>query len=115
MPGPPVPLSLAPPATPNHGSAGYRPPAVWPDGILRGSEGLTDLRARSGGVRGAAGERGPGDRRISNREHRGVSVSRPAAVIVLAAGEGTRMKSGTPKVLHQICGESMLGLVLATA
>jgi bifunctional UDP-N-acetylglucosamine pyrophosphorylase / glucosamine-1-phosphate N-acetyltransferase len=44
-----------------------------------------------------------------------VSVRRPAAVIVLAAGEGTRMKSGTPKVLHRICGESMLGLVLATA
>lgn len=42
-------------------------------------------------------------------------MSRPAAVIVLAAGEGTRMKSGTPKVLHTICGQSMLGLVLATA
>jgi bifunctional UDP-N-acetylglucosamine pyrophosphorylase / glucosamine-1-phosphate N-acetyltransferase len=42
-------------------------------------------------------------------------VSRPAAVIVLAAGQGTRMKSGTPKVLHTICGETMLGLVLATA
>jgi bifunctional UDP-N-acetylglucosamine pyrophosphorylase/glucosamine-1-phosphate N-acetyltransferase len=42
-------------------------------------------------------------------------VSRPAAVIVLAAGEGTRMKSGTPKVLHPICGETMLGLVVATA
>src|SRR5450631_1817030 len=87
MPGPPVPLSLAPPATPNHGSAGYRPPAVWPDGILRGSEALTDLTSRSVRLRGVAGERGPGDRGISNREHRGVSVSRPAAVIVLAAGE----------------------------
>lgn len=44
-----------------------------------------------------------------------MSVSRPAAVIILAAGEGTRMKSDTPKVLHQICGESLLGHVLATA
>jgi bifunctional UDP-N-acetylglucosamine pyrophosphorylase/glucosamine-1-phosphate N-acetyltransferase len=44
-----------------------------------------------------------------------VSVRRPAAMIVLAAGEGTRMKSGTPKVLHKICGETMLGLVLTTA
>jgi len=44
-----------------------------------------------------------------------VSVSRPAAVIVLAAGEGTRMKSDTPKVLHQICGDTLLGHVLATA
>jgi bifunctional UDP-N-acetylglucosamine pyrophosphorylase/glucosamine-1-phosphate N-acetyltransferase len=44
-----------------------------------------------------------------------VSVSRPAAVIVLAAGEGTRMKSRLPKVLHEICGRSMLGHVLAAA
>lgn len=36
-----------------------------------------------------------------------------AAAIVLAAGEGTRMKSATPKVLHEICGRSMLGHVLA--
>ncbi|TDQ54865.1 bifunctional UDP-N-acetylglucosamine diphosphorylase/glucosamine-1-phosphate N-acetyltransferase GlmU [Actinorugispora endophytica] len=44
-----------------------------------------------------------------------MSVSRPAAVIVLAAGEGTRMKSRHPKVLHEICGRSMLGHVLAAA
>ena len=43
-----------------------------------------------------------------------MSASRPAAVIVLAAGEGTRMKSRkTPKVLHELCGRSMLGHVLA--
>jgi bifunctional UDP-N-acetylglucosamine pyrophosphorylase/glucosamine-1-phosphate N-acetyltransferase len=42
-------------------------------------------------------------------------VSRPAAVIILAAGEGTRMKSDTPKVLHAICGETLLGHVLAAA
>jgi len=36
-----------------------------------------------------------------------------AAAIVLAAGEGARMKSATPKVLHEICGRSMLGHVLA--
>ncbi len=36
-----------------------------------------------------------------------------AAAIVLAAGEGTRMKSATPKVLHEIRGRSMLGHVLA--
>lgn len=35
------------------------------------------------------------------------------AAIVLAAGEGTRMKSATPKVLHEICGRSMLGHVIA--
>ncbi|TDD77669.1 bifunctional UDP-N-acetylglucosamine diphosphorylase/glucosamine-1-phosphate N-acetyltransferase GlmU [Actinomadura rubrisoli] len=44
-----------------------------------------------------------------------MSASRPAAVIVLAAGEGTRMKSSTSKVLHELCGRSMLGHVLAAA
>jgi len=33
-------------------------------------------------------------------------------VIVLAAGEGTRMKSATPKVLHSVAGLSLLGHVL---
>ncbi|HEU0129629.1 MAG TPA: bifunctional UDP-N-acetylglucosamine diphosphorylase/glucosamine-1-phosphate N-acetyltransferase GlmU [Mycobacteriales bacterium] len=37
----------------------------------------------------------------------------PAAVVVLAAGEGTRMRSATPKVLHEVCGRSLLGHVLA--
>jgi bifunctional UDP-N-acetylglucosamine pyrophosphorylase/glucosamine-1-phosphate N-acetyltransferase len=34
-------------------------------------------------------------------------------VIVLAAGDGTRMKSTTPKVLHQIAGQSILAHVLS--
>lgn len=38
-----------------------------------------------------------------------------AAVVVLAAGQGTRMRSATPKVLHEIGGRSMLGHVLAAA
>src|SRR3954452_1841194 len=33
--------------------------------------------------------------------------------VVLAAGEGTRMKSSLPKVLHLVAGRSMLGHVLA--
>ncbi|QVQ51401.1 bifunctional UDP-N-acetylglucosamine diphosphorylase/glucosamine-1-phosphate N-acetyltransferase GlmU [Spiractinospora alimapuensis] len=44
-----------------------------------------------------------------------MSASRPAAVIVLAAGEGTRMRSRTPKVLHEICGRSLVAHVLAAA
>ncbi len=38
-----------------------------------------------------------------------------AAVVVLAAGQGTRMRSSTPKVLHAIGGRSLLGHVLAAA
>ena len=44
-----------------------------------------------------------------------MSPSRPAAVVILAAGEGTRMKSAVPKVLHPLCGRSMLGHALAAA
>lgn len=37
------------------------------------------------------------------------------AVVVLAAGEGTRMKSAKPKVMHEIAGLPLLGHALATA
>lgn len=42
-------------------------------------------------------------------------ADRPAAVIVLAAGAGTRMKSRTPKVLHTIGGISLIGHALTAA
>jgi len=38
---------------------------------------------------------------------------RTCLAIVLAAGEGTRMRSALPKVLHRIAGQSMLAHVLA--
>src|SRR5258708_23569592 len=44
-----------------------------------------------------------------------VSETSLAAVVVLAAGEGTRMKSRTPKVLHTLCGRSLLGHAIAAA
>ena len=34
------------------------------------------------------------------------------AAILLAAGQGTRMKSEAPKVLHSLCGKPMLWYVL---
>ncbi|PCN49546.1 UDP-N-acetylglucosamine diphosphorylase/glucosamine-1-phosphate N-acetyltransferase [Curtobacterium sp. 'Ferrero'] len=37
------------------------------------------------------------------------------AVVVLAAGQGTRMKSATPKVLHRLAGLPLLAHVLRTA
>jgi bifunctional UDP-N-acetylglucosamine pyrophosphorylase/glucosamine-1-phosphate N-acetyltransferase len=42
-----------------------------------------------------------------------VSAGTPSAIIVLAAGQGTRMKSTLPKVMHPICGRPLLGHVLA--
>ncbi|WP_454932333.1 bifunctional UDP-N-acetylglucosamine diphosphorylase/glucosamine-1-phosphate N-acetyltransferase GlmU [Actinomyces oricola] len=39
----------------------------------------------------------------------------PAAVIVMAAGKGTRMRSSTPKVLHRIGGRSLLDHALTAA
>ncbi len=41
-----------------------------------------------------------------------MSGYRPLAAVVLAAGEGVRMRSDTPKVLHPLCGRPMLGHVL---
>ena len=44
-----------------------------------------------------------------------MSNPRLAAVIVLAAGEGTRLKSATPKVLHRIAGRTLVGHAIAAA
>ena len=40
---------------------------------------------------------------------------RHLAVVVLAAGQGTRMKSTKPKVMHELAGLPLLGHALATA
>ena len=40
---------------------------------------------------------------------------RSLAVVVLAAGQGTRMKSSTPKVLHRLCGKPMIEWVVDSA
>ncbi len=38
----------------------------------------------------------------------GATTSRPRAAVILAAGQGQRMKSHTPKVLHRVGGRAML-------
>jgi bifunctional UDP-N-acetylglucosamine pyrophosphorylase/glucosamine-1-phosphate N-acetyltransferase len=40
-------------------------------------------------------------------------IARTCLTIVLAAGEGTRMRASRPKVLHAIAGQSLIGHVLA--
>ena len=42
-------------------------------------------------------------------------TSENLAVVILAAGQGTRMKSTTPKVLHDLAGIPLVCHVLATA
>ena len=44
-----------------------------------------------------------------------MSVEPPLAIVVLAAGKGTRMKSDLHKVLHPIAGRAMLDHLLASA
>lgn len=46
--------------------------------------------------------------RPAGRSPADVPTARPAAAIVLAAGQGTRMRSGLPKVLHAMGGRSLL-------
>ncbi|MFT4134887.1 bifunctional UDP-N-acetylglucosamine diphosphorylase/glucosamine-1-phosphate N-acetyltransferase GlmU [Microbacterium sp.] len=48
-------------------------------------------------------------------ENNATQGARALAVIVLAAGQGTRMKSSLPKVLHRIGGRPLLGHVLDVA
>src|SRR5690606_16174860 len=59
---------------------------------------------------GPVAEGSPADRRES-----ALTTAHAAAVVVLAAGEGTRMRSATPKVLHTMGGRSLLGHALAAA
>jgi bifunctional UDP-N-acetylglucosamine pyrophosphorylase / glucosamine-1-phosphate N-acetyltransferase len=42
------------------------------------------------------------------------SVTAPT-VVILAAGQGTRMRSRTPKMLHEICGRPMIDWTVAAA
>lgn len=41
-----------------------------------------------------------------------INLMSERAFLILAAGKGKRMKSSIPKVLHKICGKSMLSFVL---
>ena len=41
-------------------------------------------------------------------------TKRPLAVVILAAGKGTRMKSKTPKVLHEVMGLPMISWLLGS-
>jgi bifunctional UDP-N-acetylglucosamine pyrophosphorylase/glucosamine-1-phosphate N-acetyltransferase len=59
--------------------------------------------------------RGPAARVVSRP--RGLAFRRVTSftAVVMAAGQGTRMKSATPKVLHEICGRPMVAWPVAAA
>jgi bifunctional UDP-N-acetylglucosamine pyrophosphorylase / glucosamine-1-phosphate N-acetyltransferase len=42
-------------------------------------------------------------------------MAEPFTVLIMAAGRGTRMRSRTPKVLHDICGKPMIQWVIDSA
>src|SRR4030088_229984 len=42
-------------------------------------------------------------------------TARSSLTVVLAAGEGTRMRASKPKVLHPVAGQSLLAHVLGAA
>ena len=42
-------------------------------------------------------------------------ADRPVAIVVLAAGQGSRMQSDLPKVLHRLGGVPLVGHALAVA
>jgi len=42
-------------------------------------------------------------------------MSAPLEIVILAAGQGKRMYSDTPKVLHQLAGRPLLAHVLESA
>ena len=42
-------------------------------------------------------------------------MAQPFTVLIMAAGQGTRMRSSTPKVLHRVCGKPMVEWVIDAA
>src|SRR5262245_11597078 len=52
---------------------------------------------------------------IGSSRKPGIMASTNLAVIVLAAGLGTRMRSARPKVLHTVAGRPLIAHVAATA
>jgi bifunctional UDP-N-acetylglucosamine pyrophosphorylase / glucosamine-1-phosphate N-acetyltransferase len=42
-------------------------------------------------------------------------MTAPFTALIMAAGQGTRMRSGTPKVLHRVCGKPMIEWVVDAA
>ena len=46
---------------------------------------------------------------------RGNTMNKQFAIVIMAAGKGTRLKSKRPKVLHEIGGRPLVAHVIAAA
>ena len=84
-------------------------------GATRGGGGGTGSEARAGRWQGVGVPGAPRGLARVGPVTDTLPHPRPAAVIVLAAGEGTRMRSRTPKVLHTAAGRTLLGHVVHAA
>src|SRR5215469_14794971 len=78
---------------------------------------LTGRRHRGPGRKGPPPHRVSGIacapwRRRGGESMRSTKGQRPLSALVLAAGEGTRMRSSQPKPLHLLCGRPMVLHVL---
>src|SRR5438874_2029710 len=79
-------------------------------------------RAQNRPNRPLQGDRGALDTPIVASRHRAdvlgsaaMSTESPITAIILAAGQGTRMKSARPKVLHELAGRPMIHHVIDAA
>src|SRR5262249_27669570 len=77
-------------------------------GWCNGSTGAFGVPGRGSRLRPRAGGASAARRSASPAGGERMSQYRPLSAVVLAAGEGTRMRSETPKVLHPLCGRPML-------
>lgn len=85
-----------------------------PDETARNGLAIDIFRPTESDSREASRSR-PNSRSKGNKMATGKMTTRTCLVIVLAAGEGTRMRSSRPKVLHAIGGRSLIAHVLAVA
>src|SRR4029079_11387024 len=58
---------------------------------------------------------GPSGRHRSGGHPSNLPPVTAPTVVILAAGQGTRMRSRTPKMLHHICGRPMIDWTVAAA
>jgi len=73
------------------------------------------MRRRDSGAAAGSRDRKRRVRAVSERAHPAPAGALPLSIVVLAAGEGKRMKSASPKVLQPLAGRPLLQHVIDTA